>query len=288
MKALVFGRTGQVACELAALAPAMGWTLVQLGRDEADLADPRSFAGLIERTACDAVLNAAAYTAVDAAETNRDAAFAVNAYAPRAMAKAAGARGLPFVHVSTDFVFDGTAAHPYTEETPTRPLNVYGESKRAGELNVLESGANAAILRTSWVFSRYGRNFVKTMLRLGAERSIVNVVEDQRGKPTSARGVAEAMLTTAGVLRIAPEYAGLYHVAGDEPVSWADFARAIFAEAGLATTVTGIATSGYPTPARRPAYSVLDTSKFERGFGLKPPSWRADLGSVVAALQSSA
>ncbi len=288
MKALVFGKTGQVAIELEAAASAMGWTLRRLGRDEVDLNDAEAVAAAVSGADCDAVLNAAAYTAVDLAETDRDAAFAVNAYAPRAMARAAAARGLPFVHVSTDFVFDGAAHVPYTEDAPTGPLSVYGESKRAGELHVLDSGANAAILRTSWVFSRHGKNFVKTMLRLGAERASLNVVEDQRGKPTPAAGVAEAMLTAARVLRLAPENKGIYHVAGDEAVTWAEFARAIFAEAGLATVVNGIPTSGYPTPAKRPAYSVLDTSKFERSFGMKPPSWRVALKSIVAALRASA
>jgi dTDP-4-dehydrorhamnose reductase len=287
MKALVFGKTGQVARELEALATPLGWTLVQLGRDTADLADADAITSAIARAECDAVLNAAAYTAVDQAESERDAAFAVNAYAPRAMAKAAAARGLPFVHVSTDFVFDGRANTPYTEDTPTAPLSVYGESKRAGELNVIETGANAAILRTSWVFSRHGKNFVKTMMKLGAERSAVNVVDDQRGKPTPARFVAEAMLTAVRVLRLAPENKGVYHVAGDETVSWADFAEAIFTEAGLKTAVNRIPTSDYPTPARRPAYSTLDTSRFERSFGLKPPSWRRELAAVVAALKSS-
>lgn len=288
MRALVFGKTGQVARELESLAPALGWTLTQVGRDEADLAEQDTFAAVVARTECDAVLNAAAYTAVDQAESDRDAAFAVNAYAPRAMAKAAAARGVPFIHVSTDFVFDGKADAPYTENATTAPLSVYGESKRAGELNVLDTGANAAILRTSWVFSRHGKNFVKTMLRLGADRSVINVVEDQRGKPTPARFIAEAMLVAARVLSHAPENKGVYHVAGDEAVTWADFARAIFAEAGLATAVNGIPTSGYPTPATRPAYSVLDTSKFERSFGLKPPSWRRELAAVIAALKSSA
>lgn len=286
MKALVFGKTGQVARELEELGASMGWTLRLLGREDADIADTAAIAAAIAREECDAILNAAAYTAVDQAESDRDNAFAVNAYAPRAMARAAATRGLPFVHVSTDFVFDGAGQRPYVEEDRTAPLNVYGESKRAGELGVLESAAAAAILRTSWVFSRHGKNFVKTMLRLGAERTSLNVVEDQRGKPTPARAVAEAMLTAARVLRLAPENKGLYHVAGDEAVSWAEFARAIFAEAGAAVTVTGIPASGYKTPATRPAYSVLDTSKAARVFGLAPSPWRTELKTIVAAIKN--
>lgn len=286
MKALVFGKTGQVARELEELGAATGWTLRFLGRHDTDIADTAAIAAAIAREECDAILNAAAYTAVDQAESDRDNAFAVNAYAPRAMARAAATRGLPFVHVSTDFVFDGAGLRPYFEDDPTAPLNVYGESKRAGELGVLDSAAAAAILRTSWVFSRHGKNFVKTMLRLGAERASLNVVEDQRGKPTPARAVAEAMLTAARVLRLAPENKGLYHVAGDEAVSWAAFARAIFAEAGAAVTVTGIPASEYKTPATRPAYSVLDTSKAARVFGLAPAPWRAELKTIVAAIKN--
>lgn len=286
MKGLVFGRTGQVAEELARLAPARGWTLTFLSRAEADLADAAAVEAAVAAYDGDAVLNAAAYTAVDAAEKDRDAAFAVNAAAPAAMARAAGARGLPFVHVSTDFVFDGAATTPYCEDAPTGPLNVYGESKRAGEIAVAETGAAAAVLRTSWVYSAYGKNFVKTMLRLGAERAAINVVEDQRGKPTPARHVAEAMLTAAAALQRDTDAAGIYHVAGDAPTTWADFARAIFSAAGLATVVDGIPSSGYPTPARRPAYSVLDTSKAERILALSPADWRQDLKATVAALKS--
>lgn len=287
MKALVFGKTGQVARELATRGPAKGWTLEFLGRGEADLSDVARVAAAVSAAECDAVLNAAAYTAVDQAETDRDAALAVNAYAPKAMARAARARGLPFVHVSTDFVFDGRAREPYREEAPTAPLNVYGESKRAGELLVLESGAKAAILRTSWVFSPYGKNFVKTMLRLGAERPELRVVDDQRGKPTPAEAVADAMLDAARALVSAPETGGLYHVAGDEETNWADFARAVFDAAGLPARVVGIPARDYPTPARRPAYSALDTGKALRLLGIKPAPWRAAVRTTVAAVKAS-
>lgn len=288
MKALVFGRTGQVARELAVLGPARGWTLETLGREAVDLTDAGRVMAAVKGADCDAVLNAAAYTAVDQAESERDAAFAVNAYAPRAMARAARERGLPFVHVSTDFVFDGAAHSPYAEDAPTGPLNVYGESKLAGERLVEDTGAVHAILRTSWVFSPHGRNFVKTMLRLGGGRDELRVVEDQRGKPTPASAVAEAMLAAARVLVTAPENGGVYHVAGDEETSWAGLARATIAAAGLAARVVGIPASAYPTPARRPAYSVLDTDKARRTLGLAPASWREAVAATVAALRHSA
>lgn len=287
MKILVIGRTGQVAQALADAGAERGWTLQFLGRDDVDLRDVDRLGALVGKIDCDAVLNAAAHTAVDQAETDRDAAFAVNADAPRELARAAARKGAPFVHVSTDFVFDGRSDIPYTEDMPAAPLNVYGESKRAGEEAVLQSGANAAILRTSWVFSGRGKNFVRTMLRLGRERGELRVVNDQFGKPTPARAVAEAMLTAAAVIRVSPELGGLYHVAGDEVTSWADFARAIFAEASLSVVVTGIPSADYPTPAKRPAYSVLDTDKARRALGIPPASWRAALPGVVAELTKS-
>lgn len=287
MKLLVFGKTGQVARELGCLAAERGLSARLVGRDEIDLTHTEGVRDLIARADAGAVLNAAAYTAVDLAETERDAAFAVNAAAPAAMARAAALRGLPFVHVSTDFVFDGAASAPYREDAIANPLSVYGASKREGEVGVLSAGGVSAILRTSWVFSAHGKNFVKTMLRLAADRPAVKVVADQRGKPTPARAVAEAMIAVAQGLAVAPEKAGLYHVAGAAEMSWADFARAIFAQAGLATAVEDIPTSGYPTPARRPAYSVLDCTKIEREFGVAPAPFSGALRSVIGALANA-
>lgn len=287
MKLLVFGKTGQVARELGCLAAERGLSARLVGRDEIDLTHTEGVRDLIARADAGAVLNAAAYTAVDLAETERDAAFAVNAAAPAAMARAAALRGLPFVHVSTDFVFDGAASAPYREDAIANPLSVYGASKREGEVGVLSAGGVAAILRTSWVFSVHGKNFVKTMLRLAADRPAVKVVADQRGKPTPARAVAEAMIAVAHGLAVAPEKAGLYHVAGAAEMSWADFARAIFAQAGFATVVEDIPTSGYPTPARRPAYSVLDCTKIEREFGVAPAPFSGALRSVIGALANA-
>ena len=282
MRLLVFGRTGQVARELARIAP----DATYLGREEADLADAAACAAAVEAAAADAVINAAAWTGVDAAEKNPDAAFAVNGAAPAAMARACAARGLPLVHLSTDYVFEGSGNRPWRPDDPTGPLGVYGASKRAGEEGVRAAGGAHAILRTSWVFSAHGANFVKTMLRLGRERDALRIVADQVGGPTPAAAIARACLAIAGGLLDDPARAGTYHFSGAPDVSWADFARAIFAEAGLDVAAEDIATAEYPTPAPRPLNSRLDCAAIEAAFGLARPDWRAGLRDVLAELRS--
>ncbi|WP_298845148.1 dTDP-4-dehydrorhamnose reductase [uncultured Roseobacter sp.] len=279
MKVLVFGKTGQVATELARFD---GVTC--LGRDQADLTDPGACEAVIADTDADAVINAAAYTAVDRAEDDRDTAMIVNAMAPTAMAAAAAARGLPFVHISTDYVFDGSGDRPWQPGDATGPLGVYGASKLGGERGVAGAGGIHAILRTSWVFSAHGANFVKTMLRLGAERDALSIVADQIGGPTPARDIAAAAMQMAGALRGDKELFGTYHFAGAPAVSWADFAREIFALAGLDVVVTDIPTADYPTPAARPLNSRLDCSATTRAFGLAAPDWRAGLADVISEL----
>lgn len=279
MKLLVFGKTGQVARELQRLAP----DATYLGREEADLFNPAACVKAIEATDADAVINAAAWTAVDKAETEEAAATVVNGDAPTAMAQAAAAKGVPFLHISTDYVFDGAGDKPFTPDHPTGPLGAYGRSKLAGEEGVRAGGGKHLILRTSWVVSAHGANFVKTMLRLGRERESLNVVADQIGGPTPASAIAQALLTaTRAMTDGAP--GGTHHFSGAPDTSWAGFARAIMAEAGLPCRITDIPTSEYPTPARRPLNSRLDCSAFTKAFGIPRPDWREGLKAIVKEL----
>jgi len=279
-KLLVFGATGQVARELAKLRP--GATC--LGRDRADLADPAACAAAIRASGATAVINAAAHTAVDRAEAEEALATLVNGAAPTAMARECAALGIPFVQISTDYVFDGSGLDRWQPGDATGPLGAYGRSKLAGEAGVRAAGGSHAILRTSWVFSAHGANFVKTMLRLGASRDSLTVVADQIGGPTPARDIAAALLAMTDTLLANPVASGTYHFAGAPDVSWADFAREIFAQAGMATTVTDIPASDYPTPARRPGNSRLDCASLTETFGIPRPDWRVGLAGVLTEL----
>ena len=279
---MIFGRTGQVARELARLAPEARF----LGRDEADLTDPAACAALIRQLRPAAVINAAACTAVDRAESEAETARLVNAVAPGAMAAACAGLGVPFVHVSTDYVFDGSGDRPRAEDAPTGPLGVYGRTKLEGEQAIATAGGQWAVLRTSWVFSAHGQNFVRTMRRLGAERERLTVVADQIGGPTPADAIADALLAMARAMVSDRSKGGIYHFAGQPDVSWADFARAIFVRSGLAPLVVDIPTSAYPTPARRPLNSRLDCAAITRDFGIARPDWRAGLGRVIEELSA--
>lgn len=276
MTLLVFGKTGQVATELRARADVMA-----LGRDRADLSAPDACAAVIRQIRPEAVINAAAYTAVDQAESEEDLAAAVNGAAPAAMARACAGLGIPFVHISTDYVFDGSGEAPWRPDAPTSPLGAYGRTKLVGEEGVRASSGIHVILRTSWVFSAHGKNFVKTMLRLGAERDRLTIVADQIGGPTPAGDIAEACLSIAAQLRDDPSRSGTYHFTGAPDVSWADFAREIFAQANLACTVDDIPTTAFPTPARRPANSRMDCSTTEATFGIARPDWQRSLSRVL-------
>ncbi|MGB8814393.1 MAG: dTDP-4-dehydrorhamnose reductase [Paracoccaceae bacterium] len=280
MKALVFGKTGQVARELAKVLP----TAQFLGRDEADLAHPEACAQIIAGAKVDLVINAAAYTAVDRAETEEDAATVINGHAPGAMAQAAAARGIPFLHVSTDYVFDGTGTNAWAVGDATAPLGAYGRSKLAGEETVRAAGGAHVILRTSWVVSAHGANFVKTMLRLGRDRDSLTVVADQVGGPTPAADIARA-LAAIGAQMVAGHRGGTYHFSGAPDVSWADFAREIFRQSGLGCQVRDIPASDYPTPARRPENSRLDCSALARDFGIDRPDWRLGLHDILTQLE---
>ncbi|MEJ2022706.1 MAG: dTDP-4-dehydrorhamnose reductase, partial [Maritimibacter sp.] len=278
---LVFGKSGQVATELQRLLP----DAVFLGRDAADLSDPDACAAAIVAHRPEAVINAAAYTAVDKAEEEEALATRVNGEAPGAMARACAAQGIPFVHISTDYVFNGAGEAPFTPDHPTAPLGAYGRSKLAGEEAVQAAGGAYAILRTSWVFSANGVNFVKTMLRLSESRDALNVVADQIGGPTPARAIAKACVAIANQLAADPSKSGTYHFSGAPDVSWAGFARAIFASSGRDVSVSDIPASDYPTPAKRPANSRMDCTATQTTFGIARPDWAAGLTDVLKDLE---
>ena len=286
---LVFGAAGQVARELARATPPAGLRAVCHGRDDVDITDPAGVDALVDRTAPVAIVNAAAYTAVDAAEDDGEAAVAVNARGADHVARAAGRIKVPCLHVSTDYVFDGGGKRAYTPDDPVQPLGVYGRSKEAGERAVRAACDDHLILRTAWVYSPFGHNFVRTMLRVGAERDELTVVDDQIGTPTAAHAIARALLVAgAALIRGSdPALRGTYHFAGGGGgVSWCGFAREIFRQArqrGFAhpPAVTAIPSHQWPTKAPRPANSRLDSGSFERAFGVAPTPWPDDLATVL-------
>lgn len=281
MTMLVFGKTGQVARELQARAP-----LVALSRDDADLSDPDACVASITAHNPSAVINAAAYTAVDKAEEEEALATIVNGEAPAAMARACAEHDIPFLHISTDYVFDGTGNEAWHTGDVAAPIGTYGRSKLVGEEGVRAAGGRYAILRTSWVFSSHGSNFLKTMLRLSESRSELNVVSDQIGGPTPAGAIAKACLAMIEQLSTDTTKVGTYHFSGVPDVSWADFARSIFASAGKRVAVHPIPTSEYPTLATRPLNSRLDCSTTEAAFGITRPDWRSELREVLAQIKN--
>lgn len=285
---LLTGGSGQVGTALRRLAPA-GWDIHAPSRAELDLGDPEQIASLVASRPWAAVINAGAYTAVDRAEEEVVAAWRANALGPAALAQAAAKAGTPIVHVSTDYVFDGRLERPYRETDATGPLNVYGASKLGGEQAVRTAHARHVILRTAWVVSPTGSNFVKTMLRLGAERPVLRVVDDQRGCPTTADDIAAALAAVAARLMDDPDApAGTYHFVAQGEATWCELARAVFAAAAEAGArvpeVQPISTQDYPTPATRPRNSVLDTAKITRDYGVSPPPWLAAVRKVVQQL----
>lgn len=287
MHILVFGQSGQVATELHALS-ADDLRVTALDRSAADLGDPAACAAVIAAHAPDAVINAAAYTAVDRAEEDEAAAHVINADAPAAMAQACAKLGIPFVTISTDYVFSGSGDAPWHPEDATGPIGAYGRTKLAGEQAVAAAGGSWAVLRTSWVVSAHGNNFVKTMLRLGSERDALTIVDDQIGGPTGAAEIAQACVTIARALTDAPQLSGVYHFAGAPDTSWADFAREIFERSGTVCAVTGIPSSDYPTPAQRPLNSRMDCARTTAAFGIARPDWRRSLDGILAQLGAKA
>ena len=283
MRILVFGKTGQLGSELARRAPPAA-RIAALGRDEADLAYPERCAAAVADHDVDAVINAAAGTAVDRLEEEEEEARLTNGEAPAAMARAAAAKGVPFLHVSTDYVFDGSGARPWKPDDEPGPLGAYGRTKLLGEKGIRKAGGAHVILRTSWVFSAHGSNFVKTMLRLGEDGSRLDIVADQVGGPTSAADIADALLAISAAFHRGEGRSGTYHFSGEPDVSWADFAREIFAQAGRQVAVRDIPSSGRPTPARRPANSRLDCGSLRADYGIARPVWRKSLASVLREL----
>lgn len=283
MRILVFGATGQLGAELMRLDGRNGMAVTAPVRAEADLADPAACAAVVARTGADVVINAAAYTAVDRAESEETLAGRINAEAPGAMARAAAARGLPFLHVSTDYVFDGSGERPWREDDAPAPINAYGRTKLAGERAVLDAGGAAAVMRLSWLFAGHGANFVRTMLRVGRERPLLKVVDDQIGGPTPAAAAAAALATMARALREGRGETGVFHFAGGPDVSWAGFARAVFEQAGWPDrpAVEPIGSADWPTPARRPLNSRLDCSRIAAAFGVARPDWRTGLDAAL-------
>jgi dTDP-4-dehydrorhamnose reductase len=279
---LVFGKTGQVASELAGFAD-----VLCLGRDQADLSDPVACAAAIRAHAPSAVINSAAYTAVDKAEDEEALATVINGDAPGSMAQVCAELGIPFVTISTDYVFAGSGTTAWKPEDMAGPLGAYGRSKLAGEQAVQQAGGSFAILRTSWVVSAHGNNFVKTMLRVGETRDALTVVADQIGGPTGAREIAAACLTIANALMSEPQKSGVYHFAGAPDTSWADFARTIFDQAGIECAVTDIPSSAYPTPAARPLNSRLDCESTRSAFGVERPDWRISLNEILNDLKQT-
>ncbi|MEM9966725.1 MAG: dTDP-4-dehydrorhamnose reductase [Pseudomonadota bacterium] len=279
MSFLAFGKTGQVARELARLPD-----VICLGRDEAELSDAAGCAAQIGRCRPRAVINAAAYTDVDRAESQVALARLVNGNAPGALANACAELRIPFVHLSTDYVFDGSGDAPWRPSSPTAPLNAYGESKSRGEQAVYEAGGTFAILRTSWVFAAQGKNFVRTMLRLGAEQDALRIVSDQIGGPTPARDIAKACYHIAECLIENPALSGTYHFSGTPDCSWAAFAREIFQMSDISCHVIDIKTQDYPTAARRPLNGRLDCSLTQAAFGLARPDWRVSLAQTLKEL----
>ena len=277
---LVFGKAGQVATELQRLGG-----VVALGRDQANLSCPQACVDAIRHHAPTAVINAAAYTAVDKAEDEERLAAVINGDAPTAMAKACAELGIPLIHISTDYVFDGTGQALWQPNDPTAPQNAYGRSKLAGETGIRASGTAHAILRTSWVVSAHGANFIKTMLRLSETRDALNVVADQIGGPTPAGDIAMACVQMAEQLIQDPSKSGTYHFSGTPDVSWAEFATEIFVQAGKSVSLTPIPTADYPTPASRPLNSRMDCSATEKTFGITRPEWRRGLNTILKDLE---
>lgn len=291
MRIAASGSEGQVVRSLIERAPTFGHEIIAVGRPALDLeGEPDAIVRELMAVSPEVIVSTAAYTAVDRAESESERAFAINERGARAVAEAAATLGVPLIHLSTDYVFDGAKAEPYSESDATAPTSTYGGSKLAGEQAVLRRHDNTAILRTAWVYSPFGSNFVKTMLRLAAEREEVSVVEDQLGNPTSALDIADGILGVASNLASSgrSDLRGIFHMTAAGEASWADFAETIFAassaDGGPSARVRRISTSEFPTSAKRPGNSRLDSSKLERVHGIRLPEWRKSLPDVVRRL----
>lgn len=285
---LVTGANGQLGWELGQLAksyPAFKFVLVDRG--QLDLAFPKTFENIIHAIKPDCIVNTAAYTAVDKSETEKELAYTVNATAVQELARISKAFAIPFITYSTDYVFNGEANQPYLSSTKMDPVNYYGSTKAAGETLAMEANEHTIVIRTSWVFSSHGNNFVKTMIRLMKERESLNIVADQKGRPTYAKDLAIATMKMIEALHAGKTLSGVYHYANTGETSWFDFAAKIKAIAGLTCTLNPIETKDFPTPAKRPAYSVLDTSKIEEALSLSIPHWEDALASCMKEISAN-
>ena len=285
---LVTGANGQLGWELSQLAksyPAFKFVLVD--RTQLDLAFPETFEKMIYAIKPDCIVNTAAYTAVDKSETEKALAYTVNATAVQELARISKAFAIPFITYSTDYVFNGEANQPYLSSTNMDPVNYYGSTKAAGETLAMKANENTIIIRTSWVFSSHGNNFVKTMLRLMKERANLNIVADQKGRPTYAKDLAMATMKMIEAMNAGKTMSGVYHYANTGETTWFDFAAKIKAIAGLTCALNPIETKDFPTPAKRPAYSVLDTSKIEEALSLSIPHWEDALAICMKEINAN-
>lgn len=293
MRLVVTGLNGQLVQSLVERGTASGCKIIPVGRPAVDLADPDSIHDALRGLDCDAIVSAAAYTAVDKAESEADLAMTINGRGAGAIAQAADALGVPVLHFSTDYVFDGGGNRAYRETDPVAPTSVYGQSKLAGEQAVAQATDNHVILRTAWVYSPFGANFVKTMLRLAADRDSLSVVADQHGNPSNALDLADGTLQIARnlITNTDPHLRGIFHMTAQGIASWAELATEVFAQSarlgGASAQVNPIPTTDYPTPARRPANSVLDCSRLAERHGVTLPHWRDSLSGVIARLYPS-
>lgn len=285
MRLVVTGAGGMVGSEVSRQAPDRGWDCVAFTRAQLDLAQDDAVFTAIGSAKPDVIINAGAYTAVDRAEADEDKATLVNGHGAANVARAAHAAGAAMIHISTDYVFDGEANEPYRPSDRTNPINAYGRSKLAGEIKVRSACPRHLIVRTSWVYSHDGQNFVRTMLRLGAAGNELKVVDDQHGSPTCAADIAGALITAAEAMCKNTSVTGTYHFANSGVTTWYDFARTIFEMRGLNVPVQPISTAEYPTTARRPLWSVLDCTSFETDFGVTPRPWQAALRETLDRIQ---
>jgi dTDP-4-dehydrorhamnose reductase len=279
---LVTGANGQLGWDLGQLAanyPAFKFVFID--RSQLDLSYPESFEKIIQTIAPDCIINTAAYTAVDKSETEKELAFTVNATAVQELARISKGLAIPFITYSTDYVFNGEAVEPYLCSTKVNPVNYYGSTKAAGESMAMEANENTIIIRTSWVFSSHGNNFVKTMMRLMKERPNLNIVADQKGRPTYAKDLAIATMKMIEAMNAGKTIKGIYHFANRGETTWFDFAATIKANADLTCDVQPIETKDFPTPAKRPAYSVLDTSKIEQDVEMDIRHWEEALKECI-------
>ncbi len=284
-KILVTGANGQLGWELAQAAVLFPkFEFVFVDRNAMDLSKPNELKGIVELFAPDAIINTAAYTAVDKAESERELAHTINAEAVVELARITKQKNIPFITYSTDYVFSGNATSPYLPDTKREPVNFYGTTKAQGEQMALAENPNTIIIRTSWVFSSHGNNFVKTMMRLMKDRDSLNIVGDQKGRPTYAKDLAIATIHLLETINAGKDIKGIYHYANTGETTWYEFAAKIKSLAGLTCDLTAITSDQFPTSAKRPFYSVLDTQKIEQDLGISIPHWETALQQCIDKL----